>query len=87
MQGVGWIAAIIIGIFAGWVAEKILRRNDGLLMNLAAGIIGALVGKWLIVDLLHIGTGAGGWIPSIIAAIVGAVIVLFIWGLIFRKRA
>ncbi len=86
MQGVGWIAAIIIGIFAGWVAEKILRRNDGLLMNLAAGIIGALVGKWLIVDLLNIGSGAGGWIPSVIAAIVGAVLVLFVWGLIFRKR-
>jgi uncharacterized membrane protein YeaQ/YmgE (transglycosylase-associated protein family) len=29
----------------------------------------------------------GGWIPSIIAAIVGAIIVLFIWGLIFRRRA
>ena len=86
MQGVGWIAAIIIGIFAGWVAEKVLRRNDGLLMNLAAGIIGALLGKWLIVDLLGWNMG-GGWIPSIIAAIVGAIIVLFIWGLIFRRRA
>jgi uncharacterized membrane protein YeaQ/YmgE (transglycosylase-associated protein family) len=86
MQGVGWIAAIIIGIFAGWVAEKVLRRNDGLLMNLAAGIIGALLGKWLIVDLIGWNMG-GGWIPSIIAAIVGAIIVLFIWGLIFRRRA
>jgi uncharacterized membrane protein YeaQ/YmgE (transglycosylase-associated protein family) len=84
MQGVGWIAAILIGIFAGWVAEKILRRNDGLLMNLAAGLIGALVGKWLIVDLM--GITYGGWIASALAAIVGAVLVLFIWGLIFRKR-
>ena len=85
MQGVGWIAAIIIGIFAGWVAEKILRRNDGLLMNLAAGLIGALVGRWLIVDLM--GIAYGGWIASALAAIVGAVVVLFIWGLIFRRRA
>jgi uncharacterized membrane protein YeaQ/YmgE (transglycosylase-associated protein family) len=37
MQGVGWIAAIIIGIFAGWVAEKVLRRNDGILMNWPPG--------------------------------------------------
>lgn len=86
MEGVGWIAAIIIGIFAGWVAEKILRRNDGILMNLAAGVIGALLGKWLIVDLIGWDMG-GGWIPSIIAAIIGAVLVLFIWGLIFRRRA
>jgi len=84
MQGVGWIAAIIIGIFAGWVAEKILKRNDGLLMNLIAGLIGGLVGKFLIVDI--IGFTYGGWIASAIAAIIGAVLVLFIWGLIFRRR-
>ena len=84
MVGVGWIAAIIIGIFAGWVAEKILRRDDGLLMNLAAGLIGGLLGKWLIVDLL--GFHYMGWVSSAIAAIVGAVVLLFVWGLIFRKR-
>jgi uncharacterized membrane protein YeaQ/YmgE (transglycosylase-associated protein family) len=84
MVGVGWIAAIIIGIFAGWVAEKILRRDDGLLMNLAAGLIGGLLGKWLIVDLL--GFHYMGWIASAIAAIIGAVVLLFVWGLIFRKR-
>jgi len=85
MVGVNWIVAILIGIFAGWVAEKILRRNDGLLMNLAAGLVGGLVGKWLIVDLL--GFHYMGWVSSAIAAIVGAVLVLFIWGLIFRRRA
>ncbi len=84
MVGVGWIAAIIIGIFAGWVAEKILRRDDGLLMNLAAGLIGGLLGKWLIVDLL--GFQYMGWVSSAIAAIIGAVVLLFVWGLIFRKR-
>lgn len=84
MVGVGWIAAIIIGIFAGWVAEKILRRDDGLLMNLAAGLIGGLLGKWLIVDLL--GFHYMGWVSSAIAAIIGAVVLLFVWGLIFRKR-
>lgn len=84
MVGVGWFAAIIIGIFAGWVAEKILRRDDGLLMNLAAGLIGGLLGKWLIVDLL--GFHYMGWVASAIAAVIGAVVLLFVWGLIFRKR-
>jgi uncharacterized membrane protein YeaQ/YmgE (transglycosylase-associated protein family) len=79
-----WIVAIIIGIFAGWVAEKILRRNDGLLMNLAAGLVGGLLGRWVAVDLLHL--APSGWVVSVLAAIAGAVVVLFVWGLIFRRR-
>jgi uncharacterized membrane protein YeaQ/YmgE (transglycosylase-associated protein family) len=83
MQGVGWIGAIIVGIFAGWIAEKIMKRNQGILTNLVVGIIGALIGKFLIVDIL--GIAYGGWIASLGAAVVGAVILLFILGL-FKRR-
>lgn len=83
MQGVGWIGAIIIGILAGWIAEKLMKRDHGLLTNLIVGIVGAIIGKFLIVDLLNI--GYEGWIMSLLAAVVGAVILLFLLGL-FKRR-
>ena len=58
MNGVGIIGAIIIGIFAGWLAEKIMKRNHGLLTNLVVGIVGALLGAFL-AGLLGISFGAG----------------------------
>ncbi|MFZ0982184.1 MAG: GlsB/YeaQ/YmgE family stress response membrane protein, partial [Pseudolabrys sp.] len=38
---VGWIAAIIIGGIAGWLAEQFMKSQMGLLMNIILGIIGA----------------------------------------------
>lgn len=40
MVGVGWILAIILGGLAGWIAEKIMHSNMGLLMNIILGIVG-----------------------------------------------
>lgn len=84
MGGFGFIAWIIIGIVAGWLAEKIMKRDHGLFTNLVVGIIGALIGGFL-VNLLGF-DAAGGWIAGIIVATLGAVILLFLLGLI-RKRA
>ncbi len=39
--GVGWIAAIIIGGLAGWLAEKFMKSEMGLFMNIVLGIVGA----------------------------------------------
>jgi uncharacterized membrane protein YeaQ/YmgE (transglycosylase-associated protein family) len=40
---VGWIAAIIIGGVAGWLAEQFMKSDMGLLMNIVLGVIGAAV--------------------------------------------
>ena len=40
-QQIGWIAAIIIGGIAGWLAERFMKSQMGLLMNIVLGIIGA----------------------------------------------
>ena len=40
---VGWIAAIIIGGIAGWLAEQFMKSDMGLLMNIVLGIVGAAV--------------------------------------------
>jgi uncharacterized membrane protein YeaQ/YmgE (transglycosylase-associated protein family) len=84
MNGVGIIGAIIIGILAGWIAEKVMHRNHGLLTNLIVGVVGAFLGSFL-ATALGIGTGAGV-IPSLITATIGAILLLFILGLFNRRR-
>lgn len=84
MNGVGLIGAIIIGILAGWIAEQVMKRNDGLLTNLIVGVVGALLGGFL-AGLL--GIGFGGWIGSLVVSTIGAVLLLFLLDLVKRRRA
>jgi uncharacterized membrane protein YeaQ/YmgE (transglycosylase-associated protein family) len=46
-QQIGWIAAIIVGGIAGWLAEQFMKSEMGLVMNIVLGIIGAAVASWL----------------------------------------
>lgn len=71
--GVGWIAAIIIGGLAGWLAEQFMKSNMGLLMNIVLGIVGAVVANAL---LGLIGVGLTGWIGYLIAGFIGACILI-----------
>jgi len=83
MEGVGWIAWIIIGILAGWIAEKVMSRSHGLFTNFLVGVIGASLGGWLAPKIgLMV---EPGWIGSLIVATGGAIILLFLLGLVFRK--
>ena len=84
MDGVGLIGAIIIGIIAGWIAERVMNRNHGLLTNLIVGLVGGLIGG-LLAGVLNI--GVDGWIESLIFATIGAIILLFLLGLFKRGRA
>ena len=61
---IGWIAAIIIGGIAGWLAEQFMKSQMGLAMNIVLGIIGAAVASWL---LGFLGISLGGWIGYLIA--------------------
>ncbi|MBL8554769.1 MAG: GlsB/YeaQ/YmgE family stress response membrane protein [Phenylobacterium sp.] len=84
MSGVGIIGAILIGILAGWIAEKVMRRNHGLLTNLVVGVIGAFLGSF-IATTLGIGLGSGV-VPSLVVATAGAILLLFLFGLFQRRR-
>ncbi|MYZ47216.1 GlsB/YeaQ/YmgE family stress response membrane protein [Propylenella binzhouense] len=84
MEGVGWIMTIILGGLAGWVAEKIMRAEHGLLTNIILGILGAVVLNWILRALNVI--PPGGWIAQSIIAIIGACILIFAWRAI-RGRA
>lgn len=73
--GVGWIAAIIIGGLAGWIASNFMKSDTGIFTNILLGIVGAAVASFL---LGLVGIGFGGWIGYLIAGFIGACIL--IWG-------
>jgi uncharacterized membrane protein YeaQ/YmgE (transglycosylase-associated protein family) len=72
---IGWIAAIIIGGIAGWLAEQFMKSQMGVLMNIVLGIIGAAVAGWL---FSFLGISLGGWIGYLIAGFIGACILIAI---------
>ena len=84
MTGVGIIGAIIIGILAGWIAEKVMRRNHGMLINLVVGVAGAFLGSF-IANTLGIGLGAGV-LPSLLVATLGAILLLGLLSLVKGRR-
>jgi uncharacterized membrane protein YeaQ/YmgE (transglycosylase-associated protein family) len=75
------IAAILIGIVAGYLGRLLLPGRDpmGFVQTVAFGIIGALVGYFLFTFLLGIGDEDKFDFGGIIGAIVGTIIVLLIW--------
>jgi uncharacterized membrane protein YeaQ/YmgE (transglycosylase-associated protein family) len=84
MEGVGWIGAIIIGGLAGWIAEKIMRSDMGLIMNIILGIVGALVANAILVAIM--GDTLNGWIGQLIVAVIGACVLIAIFRM-FRGRS
>ena len=80
------LACIVVGILAGWLAERIAGRNHGLLMNLIVGIIGASIGGFLISSLLGFHYAEGFNLPSILVATLGAVILLAVLGGFQNRR-
>ena len=76
MSILGWI---FFGLVAGWIASKIVnRRGEGCILNIALGIAGAVVGGFLF-SLLGENIYWGFNLESMFIAILGAVIVLFLY--------
>jgi len=86
------IAWIILGAIAGWLAGMLVSGDEGLgaIGHIVLGIVGALVGGFL-ANALGFGSGREGGdivnLQSIIVAIVGAVIVVWVVGLFSRRTA
>ena len=45
--GIGWIAAIIIGGIAGWIASNFMNSNTGIFVNILLGIVGAAIASFI----------------------------------------
>lgn len=83
-MGLGIIGWIIIGVVAGWLAEKVMGRSHGLLTNLIVGIVGALIGGFIAESML--GQPVGGFnLVTLFVAFGGAVLLLFLLGLVKRR--
>ncbi|MEG3926427.1 GlsB/YeaQ/YmgE family stress response membrane protein [Microcoleus sp. MON1_C1] len=86
------IAWIVLGLIAGAIAKAIYpgTQGGGFLATTGLGILGALVGGYL--GNMFLG-GSGGAsvgalsIPSIAFAVIGALVLLFVWGLLTQRAA
>ena len=74
--GVGFLGMIIIGVLAGWIAEKMTASDHGLFTNLLVGLAGSFVGGSL-ANLMNI--QFNGWLGNLLVAAIGAVLVLWLW--------
>lgn len=81
------IAWIILGLIAGWLASKLWQgHGSGLLMNLILGVVGAFVGGFLFSAVGGSGvTGFNLW--SLVVAVIGAVVVLWLFSIFSQRRA
>ena len=82
----GFIWTIIIGFVAGLIAKAITPgRNEpsGFVLTTILGIVGAFLATWLGQALGWYGPGDGA---GLIGAVVGAILVLLIWGAVSRRR-
>ena len=90
----GIIAWLVLGLIAGALAKLIYpgHQGGGILATIGLGILGALVGGYIGQTLLGSSGAAAAsvgalTIPSIIFAVLGAMLLIFIWGLITRSAA
>jgi uncharacterized membrane protein YeaQ/YmgE (transglycosylase-associated protein family) len=80
VHGIIWW--IIVGLIAGWAAGKIMKSGGyGVIADIVLGILGAVIGGWVVGWL---GFGGGGLIRSILVAFLGAV--MLIWITRFLKK-
>ncbi|MEG4224830.1 GlsB/YeaQ/YmgE family stress response membrane protein [Microcoleus sp. N9_B2] len=87
----GFIAWIVLGLIAGAIAKAIYpgTQGGGFLATTGLGIVGAVVGGYLAQVLFGTSGGAvaGFSITSIAFAVLGALVVLFVWGLLTQRAA
>jgi uncharacterized membrane protein YeaQ/YmgE (transglycosylase-associated protein family) len=66
----------VVGLIAGWAAGQLMKGGGyGVVMDIVLGIVGAVIGGWLLGAL---GISAGGFIGTIVVAIIGAVFLIWI---------
>ena len=83
----GIISWIVLGAIAGFLANMIVGGREGLIGTIILGIVGAVVGGYIATTVFHKGDVSGVNIESIVIAVLGAILVLFVWRTLTRKRA
>jgi uncharacterized membrane protein YeaQ/YmgE (transglycosylase-associated protein family) len=85
-----FIIWIVVGGIIGWLASLVMKTDaeQGMILNIVVGIVGALLGGWLLAPLFGTGTINQGEfsLPSLLVSFLGAVILLAIVNLLRRGR-
>jgi uncharacterized membrane protein YeaQ/YmgE (transglycosylase-associated protein family) len=77
----------VLGLIAGFIASKIVNKTgEGVILDIILGIVGSVVGGWLFQTFGMSGV-TGVNVYSILVAVVGAIVVLFIYHVLVRSRA
>ncbi len=84
-----FIIWLIMGGVIGWLASLAMKRPEGMILNVVVGVVGAMLGGWLISPLLGAGTINQNdfSITGLFVSFIGAVILLAIVNLVTRGRA
>jgi uncharacterized membrane protein YeaQ/YmgE (transglycosylase-associated protein family) len=79
------LVTLVIGGAAGWLGSVIFKGSGlGILGNIVVGILGSFLGYWLLGKFgIRLGTG---WVAAILTGAIGALIILVLLNLIFKKR-
>ena len=84
----GFISWIVIGGLIGWIASKIMNTDaqQGIVLNVVVGIVGAVIGGWLITPLIGVGTinQDAFSVPAMLVSLLGAALLLAIVNLVRR---
>jgi uncharacterized membrane protein YeaQ/YmgE (transglycosylase-associated protein family) len=76
----GFVAWIVVGAIAGFLANQVMGSRQGLLMMVVLGIVGGLVGGFVATTVLKIGSVNGINVESVAIATIGAIVIVFLAG-------
>ena len=84
MSIIGWL---VLGLIAGFIASKVVNKTgEGLIVDILLGIAGAFVGGFIFTSMGH--SGVDGFnLYSMFVAVIGAIVLLLLYHLLFRRKA
>ncbi|MCE2945739.1 MAG: GlsB/YeaQ/YmgE family stress response membrane protein [bacterium] len=87
----GFIAWLVVGGLVGWIASLIMNtdQEQGLLLNMVVGVVGAVIGGWVLSPLLGVSTinQSSFSFASIVVSVLGAVILLGLIRMLRESRS
>ena len=83
------ITIIVVGALAGWLGSLFFKKGLGLIGNIIVGILGCIFGSWLfdVLDIsLKLFKGDWKWLNAVLIGAIGAIIILAVINLLFKKK-
>ena len=84
MSIIGWL---VLGLISGFIASKIVNKTgEGVILDIVLGVVGAVVGGFIFTRFLGADGVTGFNLYSMFVAVLGAIVVLMLYHLVFRRR-